>query len=107
MDQLEIELAVLDEGRRRHPELELESAVALLKLNPPGLLAVQREGDQVARSDMGPDVDPVAGRRCGCQIARSLHAPGQLPLPPRLAVRAHAQQDQLLAVGSGRDEEEA
>ena len=103
VDELAIEPIAVEHGRRAHSVTDPELAVALLKIEAPGRIAVEVETGQVAAAHQRPDVLSVGDRRGGTRIplvdprppiAMSDRSPPQFP-----TVGADAQKLQFVAVG--------
>src|SRR5260221_8753970 len=94
VQQLQVEPVAVEHRRRVHSELNIESAVSVLQIEFPNLVAIEIEAAKVTRTDEHPDVLAIrAGRSRGAVTLvnpgfRSSCADGLAP--EFFALRIHA-----------------
>jgi hypothetical protein len=101
--QLKVKPIAIEEGRRRHHEVELEASIPFLQIGFPDLVALKVVTGKVAGADKCPDMLTVGGRGRGCRISLSAAddtvASSQDAFPKDLSVGADAQKHQVIPFG--------
>src|SRR6516225_10541967 len=106
MEQRKIKAVAVQQRRDMHPVLNLEPAVALLRIEAPDFLAFEIKTDKFARAGEGIDVLAVGARRRGCLVplvvAKPSLARGEFLLPKLFAGSADAKEHNVVAVFAGQ-----
>src|SRR5262249_52144511 len=103
-----VEPVSLEDGGNMEAVLDLEAAVPILSVEPPDLLAVEIEAGKISGRHRGIDMAAVGagGGRGGIAFAPHEPAPAAAApaFPECLALRADAQEHQVLAIGAGEED---